>query len=536
MKKTKKKGTAAKAPAKGANGSVPSKRKIWLITGIVAAVAVITAVLLIVLLPGSEWEDRSSSKKELLSDMTVAEKYLEGNSYNVSIAALSSSTDASVESTSASVYITVDGDNYSFTEKRGNAQITYLYVDGVFYVNEEFIGVITKEPLAEGDAAIAENYKKYVSDYKNDIKLDDYAGFKSSKKDGILTVSSTAYSEEAAKVRNESLKSLLDGKNGVVSMTVDTTRSKITVKFDEQGRYSAITVIDATVVTYTDGSQDLVRSTYMRNYTYDNSTLVTPSDADNYIGMSSGYRDLFNQSFTVKTEISATSSIDTMTMAILGTMFGTDSLVKVDKNNYLYEYGLDSESGKPVYTETFIANDEEGGRSYVLDATMGESEIYRYYADMNEADFDYYYYQMVVSKYIPTLARGFNEITVADGEDGIRTVSCRYLSEDYFYALYESLNSFGAYSGVLVPVEDACTYTVVMDANGRYSKTEFLITVKSCTVVSGTLTENATYTYKVTRTFDYTEAEAFYKDAAEGDRWIKAPEDADKYSPMSEYY
>ena len=184
MKKSTKKATSEKAPTKGKAKVPSSKRKLWIIISIVAAL-VITATLLIIFIPdwgGEEWEDREVERAYFKAEMIdAAENYLAKNSYNVSIAALTSSTDASVESSSASVYITVDGDNYSFTEKRGNAQITYLYVDGVFYVNEDFVGVITKEPLAEGDSAIAENYKKYVTDYQNSFSLDDYAGFKSSK-------------------------------------------------------------------------------------------------------------------------------------------------------------------------------------------------------------------------------------------------------------------------------------------------------------------------------------------------------------------
>ncbi len=459
--------------------------------------------------------------------VSFAEEHLKSNPYTVSITAATSSTDSQVKPEGATVTLTVDGQSYAFTESRGEASISYLFVDGVFYVNESFIGVITKEPITNPET-IAENYEKYVTQYKNDFNLNDYEDFEIDEEDGITTVTSTAFNEEVAAKRNEELKKLVDPKTGVKTMRVDTERSAITVVFDELGRYKSIRIVDATEIIYEDGGRELLRSTYTRNYSYENSRLATPSDADKYIGMTGGYKDIFDTSFTVKTEASLTGNPDASTGAIISTGFGQNSVVKVDKNSYYYEFTSTSDTMTYKSTSTMVGN-----KLYFTEQA-NEDEPALTYITVPETDFDYWYYQNVISNYIPTLARGYNEIDVGVGSDGRTTVVCSYLSEEYFYNLYESLN-YMSYSKILVPVEDGFSYTVVADESGRYLKTEFLITVKACNN-DAAMSVVGTYTYKVTRTFDYTEAEEFYKDAEEGATWISAPENAKDYENITDDY
>ena len=457
----------------------------------------------------------------------IAEQYLAENPYTVTVSAATSSTDSQVKPEGATVTLTVDGESYLFTENRGDVSISYLFVDGVFYVNESFIGVITKEPITDSKI-LAENYDKYVAQYKNNFKLTDYEGFEYEENGTEATLSSTKLSAEVAKARNEELKKLVDPETGVKTMRVDTERSAITVVFDELGRYKSIRIVDATEIIYEDGGRELLRSTYTRNYSYENSRLATPSDADKYIGMTGGYKDVLDTSFTVKTEASLTGNPDASTGAIISTVFGQNSVVKVDKNSYYYEFTSTSDTMTYKSTSTMVGN-----KLYFTEQA-NEDEPALTYITVPETDFDYWYYQNVISNYIPTLARGYNEIDVGVGSDGRTTVVCRYLSEEYFYNLYESLN-YMSYSKILVPVEDGFSYTVVADESGRYLKTEFLITVKACNN-DAAMSVVGTYTYKVTRTFDYTEAEEFYKDAEEGKTWISAPENAEDYENITDDY
>lgn len=466
--------------------------------------------------------------------VSFAEEHLKSNPYTVSITAATSSTDSQVKPEGATVTLTVDGESYAFTENRGEASISYLFVDGVFYVNESFIGVITKEPITNSET-IAENYEKYVTQYKNDFNLNDYEDFEIDEESGVTTITSTAFSPEAAKARNEELKKLVAPKTGVASMTVDTERSTISITLDELGRYKSIRIVDATEIRYDDGGRELLRSTYTRNYSYENSRLATPSDTAKYIGMTGGYKDVLDTSFTVKTEVAVTGSPDSITESVLSGFFAqsANKVIKVDGNNYYVERTSAGEI--PIKeTETFV-----GDKIYVFSGygTKGEDgyEEELGYRVVPEVDFDSWYYRNVISNYIPTLARGYNEIDVGVGTDGRTTVVCSYLSEEYFYNLYESLN-YIPNSKILVPVEDGFSYTVVADESGRYLKTEFLITVRACNN-DEQLSLVGTYTYKVTRTFDYTEAEEFYKNAEEGATWISAPENAEDYKNITyDYY
>ena len=130
--------------------------------------------------------------------------------------------------------------------------------------------------------------------------------------------------------------------------------------------------------------------------------------------------------------------------------------------------------------------------------------------------------------FIPAFARGFVDISVSTDEDGNTVVSCSGLAEDYFYELYESLNANYTGGKVLVPQESECSYTVVIDPNGRYLKSELAVWVTVLKDASSQLVIGEEY-YCVRRTFDYTEAESFYKDAAEGETWVKIPENHEEY-------
>ena len=404
-----------------------TKEKVIIVSVVIAILALFALLLVLTLRSCNDYKEEGILASEAKAKTDYAEEYIKNNPFNVSVAVSTTSTDPSFSSQSSSVYLTVDGENYSYTEPRGDVDITHLFVDGVMYVNESFMGIITKEPISSAEK-IAENYKKYVTDNGYNIKFTDYTSFNAVKSDGVTTITSIAYAKSAADKMNKELEKLIEAGSDLLSMRIDTERSTLTVTLDEQGRYTSVKVADVTVLTYKDGSKELIRSTYSRVYTYENAKLITPSDAGNYIGMTSGYKDVFGQSLTIKTEGSFTGAPDSTTKSLLSSMFGHNSLVKVDKNNCSYEVPYPADQSAFKNTVTFL-----GDKIYFYES-YGD-EVGRTYADVPAEEFDYWYSQYVIANYIPTLARGYNLIDVAVGEDGLITVVCSYISEDYFFNL-----------------------------------------------------------------------------------------------------
>ena len=137
-------------------------------------------------------DDGEIDRKEATEIVEGAMAKLETNAYTVTVTSYVSSTDSEIATAigenRSSVIITLDGDSYAFTEKRGTESIRYLFVDDVLYVNESFIGIITKqsyavnktadmtddeyrEKLAEMQKEKNENYENFVGKYLEDVTL-----------------------------------------------------------------------------------------------------------------------------------------------------------------------------------------------------------------------------------------------------------------------------------------------------------------------------------------------------------------------------
>ena len=471
--------------------------------------------------------------------------------HTVTVSSYTTSTDsdlaAELGAEKSSVTVTVDGADYSFTETRGDVKITYLFVDGVLYVNESFIGVITKEPLTAEryDGMSDEEYNKaeaemkerrdeyrarFVDEYLDDIVIEDYSSYTKSKNDdGSTTLILGPITEKMADKLEGELSGWESVFESIKDSYIDRDRSTVTVKLDSEGRMTSVKTVYALAVVYSDGYTVLVSFINEKSYSYSGSELVTPSDADGYIGVDSDYKDLLGQSFTVTTDIITREGIDAEVSMKLQNALGRHSIVYVDKNNYsiTYPFTGDSESTyKTTLTNTLI-----GDTLYAkMEETFGEEkyETLEKYT-LTEVGFDYYYKNAVMINFIPTFARGYLDIRVNATDSGSTVITCSALEENYFYELYELLNT-GAYPGgkILVPQENSCEYKVTIDENGRYTSSEFAVWV---TVLQDAETQIVVgeELIVVRRTFDYAEAEEFYQYAKEGDSWVKAPANAADY-------
>ena len=490
--------------------------------------------------------DREEAEK--IVDGAMAK--LETNAHTVTLSSYITSTDseiaAAIGENKTAVVITIDGDNYAFTEKRGTEKIDYLFVDDVLYVNESFIGIITKESYAvtktsgmtdaQYQAKLAEmkekkdkNSEKYVGQFLEEISFGDYEGFeKTTDSDGKVTLTLGPIVKSVATKMQGELGNWTDSFDSIKESYIDRDRSTVTVKLDEQGRPESIKTIFALAIVFEDNYRALVSFTTEKTYSYENSYLATPSDADGYIDMNEGYLGLLDQSFTVTTDIITRSEVDDDAIKLLKNVFGEHSITRVDKDNFEVKYpfvgaedaALKLNSEYVMFGDLFFMKDE-----YIYN---GEStaELGKY--KLTAIGKDQYYKNVVMINFIPALARGFVDISVSTDEDGNTVVSCSGLAEDYFYELYESLNANYTGGKVLVPQESECSYTVVIDPNGRYLKSELAVWVTVLKDASSQLVIGEEY-YCVRRTFDYTEAENFYKDAAEGETWVKIPENHEEY-------
>ena len=116
---------------------------------IICTLIVVTTLLTLATACGKDGE---IDKEEAAGIIDDAMARLETNAHTVTMSSYITSTDSEIASAigenKTSVVITIDGDNYAFTEKRGTETIDFLFVDDVLYVNESFIGIITKQSFA----------------------------------------------------------------------------------------------------------------------------------------------------------------------------------------------------------------------------------------------------------------------------------------------------------------------------------------------------------------------------------------------------
>ena len=475
---------------------------------------------------------------------------LDTNAHTVTITSHITSTDseiaAAIGENKTSVVITIDGDNYAFTEKRGTEKIDYLFVDDVLYVNESFIGIITKESyavtktsgmteaqyqakLAEMNEKKAKNYEKYVGQFLEEISLSDYDGFtKATDSDGNVTLTLGPLVKSVATNMQGELGNWTDSFDSIRESYIDRDRSTVTVKLDSEGRPESIKTVYALAIVFEDNYRALVSFVTEMTYSYENSYLATPSDAAGYIDMNEGYLGLLDQSFTVTTDIITKSEVDSDVIDILKRVFGEHSITRVDKDNFEVKYpfvgaedaALKLNSEYVMFGDIYFMKDE-----YTYNGEAS-AELGKY--KLTAAGKDRYYKNVVMVNFIPAFARGFVDITTSTDDDGNTVITCSGLAEDYFYELYESLNANYTGGKVLVPQEMECTYTVVIDPNGRYLKSDLAVWVVVLQDATSQLVIGEEY-YCVRRTFDYTEAENFYKDAGEGETWVKIPENHEEY-------
>ena len=495
-------------------------------------------------------KDGEIDKEEAAGIIDDAMARLETNAHTVTMSSYITSTDTEIASAigenKTSVVITIDGDNYAFTEKRGAETIDYLFVDDVLYVNESFIGIITKQSFAvtrtdgmteaEYQAKLAEmqekkdvNYEKYVGRYLEQIALSDYEGFvRSTDSDGRLTLTLGPLVNSAALKMQSELGNWADSFASIKESYIDRDRSTVTVKLDEDGRPESIKSIYALAIVFEDNYRALVSFVSEKTYSYENSYLATPSDADGYIDMEEGYLGLLDQSFTVTTDIITRAEVDDDAIEILERVFGKHSITRVDKNNFEVKYPfvgaedavLKLDSEYVMFGDLFFMKDE-----YTYNGEAS-AELGKY--KLTAAGQDRYYKNVVMINFIPAFARGFVDITTSTDDDGNTVIKCSGLAEDYFYELYESLNANYTGGKVLVPQEAECSYTVVISPEGKYLESELAVWVVVLQDATSQLVVGEEY-YCVRRTFDYTEAENFYKDAGEGETWVKVPENHEDY-------
>ena len=495
-------------------------------------------------------KDGDIDKEEAVGIVEGAMAKLETNAHTVTLSSYITSTDseiaAAIGENKTAVVITIDGDNYAFTEKRGTEKIDYLFVDDVLYVNESFIGIITKESyavtktsgmtdaqyqekLAEMQEKKDKNYEKYVGQFLEEISFGEYEGFeKTTDSDGKVTLTLGPLVKGAATKMQGELGNWTDAFDSIKESYIDRDRSTVTVMLDEQGRPESIKTIYALAIVFEDNYRALVSFVSEMTYSYENSNLATPSDAAGYIDMNEGYLGLLDQSFTVTTDIVTKSEVDNEAIKLLKNVFGEHSITRVDKDNFEVKYPfvgaedavLKLNSEYVMFGDLFFMKDE-----YTYNGEAS-AELGKY--KLTAAGQDSYYKNVVMINFIPAFARGFVDITTSTDDDGNTVINCSGLEEDYFYELYESLNANYTGGKVLVPHEPECTYTVVISPEGKYLESELAISVIVLQDATTQLVIGEEY-YCVRRTFDYTEAENFYKDAAEGETWVKIPENHEEY-------
>ena len=495
-------------------------------------------------------DDGEIDRKEATEIVEGAMAKLETNAYTVTVTSYVSSTDSEIATAigenRSSVIITLDGDSYAFTEKRGTESIRYLFVDDVLYVNESFIGIITKqsyavnktadmtddeyrEKLAEMQKEKNENYENFVGKYLEDVTLMNYDAFnKETDKDGKVTLVLGPIKENVALGMQDELGNWTEAFDSIKESYMDRDRSTVTVKLDEEGRPESVKTIYALAIVFQDNYRALVSFVNEMTYSYENSKLATPSDAAGYIDMEAGYLGLLNQSFTVTTDIIQAKEADADAFAKLQNVFGRHNIVKVDKNNFEVKYpSTSAEDAALKYTSESIVF---GNTMYLKDeidynGTIS-SELSKY--KLTVARMDKYYKDTVMINFIPAFARGFVDIKTSKDEDGNTVISCSGLGESYFYQLYDELNANYLGGKVFVPQEASCSYTVVLGPDGRYLKSELAVWVTILDDAKTQIVLGEEY-YCVRRTFDYSEAEEFYKNAQDGDTWVKIPENSEEY-------
>lgn len=497
-----------------------------------------------------------------------AEVYLKENAYYVQITSSNSSTNPSLnealKSDRKTASLTVDGENYLAMLPQGGVNISYFMFGDTFYVNEGALGIVTKESLkllrenykddeayaaavAEVEKIKKENYGKYVTPYLNDFKLSDYEETDVTKGTGgtktlvcSMLVESVASQFGAQYKDNPELSKFFEGAE------VDRRRSTTTIIFDAEGRYSAIKTVYAIAVSLSDGTKELLMMNTERTFKYgDVAKLVEPNNSSyNVIEYGADNTEVFDEPFTVTTKLEYNEqkygevNIKNLKMILSGIFssgFG-DHTVRVDGKNYeiSYNYGqaedekhLTSLIGDYLYT-TFVK-----GEAKELSKTKA-SEYYNYsngYYGRGGA-----YNEAVISAIMPISTRFFNTAEVKENSDGTYTIDYSTITEDFFFSLYESMNSASTSTGAFyVPEASGCFYTVKVDKDGRILSTRLKIHVSAVTDTTA-MTPVAEAYIAFDRTFDYDTAESFYKNAKEGDKWVTLPEKEADYELIEEDY
>ena len=102
------------------------------------------------------------------------------------------------------------------------------------------------------------------------------------------------------------------------------------------------------------------------------------------------------------------------------------------------------------------------------------------------------------------------------------------LNEDFFYRVYEAINSSNSSGVIYVPEASACYYLVNLDKEGRIISSKLKIHVSAVTNIE-TMEAVAEAYIIFNRTFDYKTASDFYYNAKEGEKWVTLPEPENKY-------
>lgn len=528
-----------------------------IVLAVIAAVILAGIVALVVVVV-----KRSSTDPKSIN--TKAANYLAENPYYMQLTSSYSSTNASfnedLRAYKETLSVTLDGGNYLVTLPQGDVYISVLFYDDVFYVNEGAVGIVTQESLkldrenylddAAYATALAEveqikknNYESYVAPYIEEVVLDDYESFDVSRGSSgtKMLVCSGLKEEIAAQFGSSFTNSSAELEEFFKNAAVDRQRSTTTVTFDAEGRYSTVRVSYAISVTMSDGTKELVMINSERSYTYGTvAKLTTPSNSGYHVisfgGDNTGiYGDPFSVTTTVNYQQQLYSdvninSLKSILVSTFSNRFG-DHTVRVDGSNYeiSYDYGEDyaANYGSQISTllGDYLYTTYDFGETKELEKILA-SQYYNYYTGYSGRNGAYN--EAVINAILPISTRYFSTATAKENDDGTYTIEYSVLSEDFFFRVYEALNSSNAGGVIYVPEASGCYYIVNLDEQGRILSSKLKIHVSAVTDAT-TMAAVAEAYIIFERTFDYKTAKEFYKNAKEGEKWVTLPEPENKY-------
>ncbi len=465
-----------------------------------------------------------------------AEAYLSANPYKLVLSTEESSTDSvineSLNKGSSKVALMVDADDFGYTEFLGDGSITYYCIGDTLYIDESVVNVCTKSKLTEDEK------NKLRDQYITEFTAEDYksADIDKDKGGNKIIIFKNPTDEKIAELE----KPFKSGESSAdASVCLDLKETKVIVVLDEQGRYKSIEQIYAFSVDYTDGYSALILMEAKKEYTYENiGKLGVP--AGTYMDSSNAYKDLFDASFEVTTNVvTSTNNKEILNrLNLISSVFGNVShnILRVDGNNFECTY---PNTNQPAEGETAADGITEKwtlfGDTLYLDYTNvkdGESVTEKIKQDIDDDIRRYIYRANVIDNLFPSYARDYLSITKEASADGSVTVTCKGITENIYNSLVNLLNTdymMGMSSVVLIPNVDKCTYIVKYDEYGRFLSTKLTFSVSVTDAVSGM--EYSDEMMMVERKFDYEAAEDYYESVGEAlDPWITAPSDADKYT------